>query len=228
MKNSKKDIFLISVILLVVVGIYFIVAYFLKQYYVINITNCKDFKNNEFGDFIGGILNPLFTLLSTVSIIYLTYLIAKGEDQKADNAIETQKRITLNQMRQTALENLIQKTNLYIYEADKLAFHTTKNKMHQMILTNLIKEESKSQERVIVWLIILSELENFSQLKYLFSNLFDKEDFKEKYNDIVEITNKLAEEQDKMNFVENKTIGKYIYSQQIFLNTIGNYIYSEF
>lgn len=209
-------------------GIYYYVVLYLKKYYISNLSDCSTFKNNEFGDFIGGITNPLFTLLSTVSIIYLTYILAKAEDVKAEKAIETQKRITLNQMRQSALENLIQKTNLYVYESDKLAFHTAKNLMHQKILTGLIKQEEKDQQTVVVWLIILSELENFTQLKYLFAELFKKKEFTESYESLIKITSKMCEEQAEMNFVESKTLEKYIENQQNFLTIIGNYIYSEF
>lgn len=228
MKNSKKNTLFIIIILTIVTLIYLAITYCLKNYFIGSIPKGDIFKNNEFGDFIGGLVNPLFTLLSTVSIIYLTYIIAKKEDVKSEKAIETQKRLTLNQMRQNALENLIQKTNLYVYESNKLSIHSPKNKYHQNLLTNMIEKEEGRQEGVIVWLIILSELENFTQLKYLFSDLFESKSFTEKHNAIIEVTGKLCEEQRSLKFIKNETIENYINIQQEFLNMIGDYIYSEF
>lgn len=228
MKNSAKNALIISIVLTVIIVIYIILICCLRNYYITTIPKNDSFKNNEFGDFIGGLLNPLFTLLSTVSIIFLTYIVAKGEGRKAEKSITTQKRITLSQMRQTSFESLIQKTNLYVYEIDNLSIHTAKNKFHQSVLTNLIKSESNDQKRVTVWLVILSELENFIHLEYLFSDLFQKEEFKEKYKAIIDVTSKLSEEQGKMMFIDSKTFEKYIACQQEFLTTIGNYIYSEF
>jgi hypothetical protein len=228
MKTVLKNILVIFVALTAVTIGYLMLTYYLKSYYLNSISNKEAFKNNEFGDFIGGLLNPLFTLLSTVAIIYLTYIVAKGENSKADQAIETQKRVTLNQMRQAAFEGLAQKTNLYVYEIDKLSIHEVKNKYTQLVLTNMIRNEAKEQSRVTVWLIILNELENFIQFKYLFSDLFEKKDFKKKHDEFIQITAKLSAEQDEFKFVNSKTIEKYITTQQNFLTLIGNYIYSEF
>ncbi|WJS96993.1 hypothetical protein NYQ10_11165 [Flavobacterium johnsoniae] len=229
MNNRTRIITIILISSVTLLIIYFAITYGLKLYYIDNINEESEFKQNEFGDFIGGILNPLFTLLSTVSLIFLTYIISKSESQKAEEAIEMQKRITINQMRQNALESLIKKTNLYIYEADKLSLHSPKTKMEQMILTNSIKEkEEKDQSKVIVWIIILGELENFLHVKYLFSDLFLKDEFVEKYDKLMETLAQLCKEQSEKRFVENKTFTKYIEYQNDFISYIGNYIFSEF
>jgi hypothetical protein len=225
MKPVLKNLLIISIV--VIIG-YLILTYYLKNYFLASIPNNDPFKNNEFGDFVGGLLNPLFALFSTVSIIFLTYIVAKGDDNKADKAIETQKRITLNQMRQSAFESLVQKTNLYVYEIDKLSVHEAKNKFTQSVLTKMIKNEEKGQGRVTVWLIILNELENFTQFKYLFSDLFEKDNFKNWHAEFIEVTAKLAQEQEEFKFVNSKTIENYINTQKGFLTIIGNYIYSEF
>lgn len=199
----------------------------LKSYFISNIEKGGTFKNNEFGDYLGGLINPLFTLLSTVAIILLTYIIAKNEDVKSEKAIETQKRLTLNQMRQTTFENLVQKTNLYVYERDKLSIYEAKNKFTQMLLTNMIKEKTGEQTNS-VWLIIESELENFTHFNYLFSDLFKLDDFKRKHEEMIVITSKLAEEQNEFKFVKSGTIENYINIQKDYLRYVGEYIYSEF
>lgn len=225
--NSKsiKNVIIIVAILILLIG-----AYLTLIFLVGDSTGIE--RRNEFGDYIGGILNPLFTLLSTAAIIFLTYILAKNEDRKAEKTIETQKRITLNQMRQVAFNDLIGKMNLYVYEADKLSVHDFKGKFQQKLLTKMIDEENKNNckvdEKVTVWLVILLELENFFLLKYLFSDLFETELFQTKYNDLIEITNQLSEEQAEMKFVTGKSIGKYINTQKELVTIIGDYIYSEF
>lgn len=227
MKNSVKNTLTVIAILILVIFLYWLMTSILKSNYISNIEKEGGFKNNEFGDYLGGLINPLFTLLSTVAIIFLTYVIAKNEDIKAEKAIETQKRLTLNQMRQTVFENLVQKTNLYVYELDKLSIHEAQNKFTQMVLTNMIKKEN-GEQTIAVWLIIMSELENFTQFNYLFSDLFKLEDFKRKNEEIIDITGKLAEEQSEFKFVKSGTIENYINIQKDYLRYIGEYIYSEF
>jgi len=228
MKNSIKNALTVIIVLTIITVIYFFIIYFLKIYFIEGVPENSSYRNNEFGDFIGGVLNPLFTLISTISIIFLTYIIAKGEDIKAEKSIETQKRLTLNQMRQNALDNLIQKTNLYVYEIKNLSIHSIKNKFHQNVLRSMIEKDDDKQEEVIVWLIILNELENFTQLKYLFSDLFKCKEFIQKHNAIIDVMSKLCEEQIDMKFVKRETIENYIVIQQEFLTLIGDYIFSEF
>lgn len=226
----SNNIVRVSLISILTIFTFLAILFFLNKLYFSN-NNKNLFKYSEFGDYIGGILNPLFTLLSTVAIIYLTYSISNNESKKADKAIETQKRITLNQMRQAALNDLIEKTNLYIYEIGRLSLHDAKEGMLiQKVLTRMIEEEEKNKEKekVIVWLIILNELENFIHLKYLFLDLFEKDEFKEKYKSIISITSKLCEEQTSLKFITNKTLEDYITTQKELITIIGNYIYTEF
>ena len=184
-------------------------------------------KCNEFGDYIGGVLNPLFTLLSTAAIIYLTYIIAKNEDKKAEKSIETQKRITLNQMRQESLSRLSDKLNMFVYELDKINIASADDsKFVKKVIANNIKKEKN--EKSFIWLVILSELENFLQNEYLFANLFEEEAFDKAYKLLTETLSKLSQEQGEQILIEDKSLEKYIDSKQKFITLIGSYIYSEF
>lgn len=184
-------------------------------------------KCNEFGDYVGGILNPLFTLLSTFAIIYLTYIIAINEDDKAEKSIETQKRITLNQMRQEALNRFSDKLNLFIHDIDKMTIAKPEyNKFIKAVLTKNIRTENK--ENTTVWLIILSELENFILLEFLFKELFENEEFKELYDALNEVTSKLVEDQSEKLLIEQYSLSRYIELKQKIIMKIGNYIYSKF
>ncbi len=126
---------------------------------VVNIFNDPILSKNEFGDYIGGVLNPLLALLSTISIIYLTYVIAKAENSKAEESIITQKRITLNQMRNEALNMLDNRLNLFINEIGHLNItNQDENNFIKRVLANQIKRERESKNEKknrSFWLIIL-------------------------------------------------------------------------
>ena len=66
MKKNKKSTNYILIILIcsiILIAVYFGILLLLQNHSVIT-------KKNEFGDYVGGVLNPLFTLLSTFSIIF--------------------------------------------------------------------------------------------------------------------------------------------------------------
>jgi hypothetical protein len=227
MKNTIKNALKVIAILVLVIFLYWLMITILKRYFTLNIESRNIVKYNEFGDYLGGLINPLFTLLSTIAIIFLTYIIAKNENVKADKAIEMQKRLTINQMRQTAFENLVHKTNLYVYELDNISIHEAKNKFTQVVLTNMIKKE-KGEQANAIWLIIMIELESFTQFNYLFTDLFKLNDFKTKHEEMIDITSKLVREQSEFKFVKSGTIENYIKVQKDYLRYIGEFIYSEF
>ena len=91
---------------------------------------------------------------------------------------------------------------------------------------NKIKKEKK--EKSFIWLVILSELENFLQNEYLFADLFKEEAFGNAYDSLTKTLDKLSQEQGEQILIEEKSLGKYIDSKQKFITLIGNYIYSEF
>ena len=217
-------------ILIKILGIFIV----LSALYVIAIYLMKpsSLLPNEFGDYIGGVLNPLFPLLSTISIIILTYVIAKADNKKADEAIETQKRITLNQMRHDALNLLDDKLNLFVHEIDNLHFiDSSSSKFVKKVLAHNVKKERKEkgeEKRVSVWLAILFELESFSQREYLFNGLFTEKDFEEKFQSLQAITETLIQEHHSEEIISTDNFGKFIELKNQFTAVIGNYIIREF
>ena len=159
-KKSLKSVLLFLLILIGLIGVYIIILFLFQN-------SSRIVKCNEFGDYVGGVLNPLFALLSTAAIIFLTYILGKNEDRKAEKSIETQKRITLNQMRQEALNRLAERLNLFVYDLDKMTITDsgTSNFVKGVLSMNNKKKDS---EKITVWFVISSELENFLQLEYLF------------------------------------------------------------
>ena len=231
MKTQNKNISYIIIILFISTFIYLFICYFLEQYYIKGITSKNEIKNNELGDFIGGLLNPLFTLLSTISIIYLTFIISKSEDRRAEKSIETQKKISISQLRQKVIDDFRQKTNLYVYELNKLSAHSVESKFVQKTLTKIIDNKNKengNNNKITVWLEILNEIDHFEQQKYLFQKLFENKDFNENYSNFIDITSKLCDEQNEYKFVKIETLKEYIELQKKILTSLGNFIYSEF
>lgn len=227
MKKSIKNILLVIASLAIITFLYYMLTTTLETFFINNVKN-DEIKYNEFGNFVGGIINPFFTLISTFAIIYLTYIIARKEELRNENAIETQRKLNLNQMRQISFENLVQKTNLYVQDFDRVSVYEAKNKFTQMIITNEIKTNSKENSKISVWLIILSELENFILFNFIFSDLFVQESFLSAHSSLLETTSKLLEEQSEFLFVKPETLEKYIDSQKELLSIIGEYIYQEY
>lgn len=230
MTANQKDIltkiskvFLIVILLII---FYLLALWLLKDKFIQhNISN--KYRYNEYGDFIGGVLNPLFTLLSTSAIIFLTYIIAKNDSKKADESIATQKRITLNEMRHEVLNNMINKLNLFVYQLDKLTVQNVKvGSFQQKYLTHNLQTNEK--ERVIVWFVMFYELENFSKLSYLFEELFKDDEFLLTYNSLKETISTLTDEQTSIQMITATNLEKYIDLQQEFVSKIGNFILSKF
>ena len=219
-KKSTKSILIILLCSIILILIY--LGILLSFHHYTELT-----KDNEFGDYVGGVLNPLFTLLSTFSIIFLTYIIAKNDNNKAEKGIETQKRITLNQMRQESLKNLTDKLNMFGYQLNELSIlQGEPGTFVQKVLTK--NKEKEEKEEVFLWIIILIELENFSDLKYLFAKLLENKDFIENYELIKEATNKLSEEQKEMKMITISSFSNFIEAKQKFVMKIGDFIISEF
>lgn len=224
--HLKKNIIKTIIIFMITLLIFIVIIYCLKKIYVSD--NCiKCTTYSEFANFIGGILNPLFTLLSTVAIVLLTYIISKNESEKAEKSIETQKRITINQMRQDALSRLSDKLNMFNYQFDKIKLTDEKlGSPIQKVLTYKLKDNQP--EEVLVWLIILLELESFNEQIYLFDNLFKNEDFNKTFESIKDITSKLCKEQKDLKMITSSTLKEYIDIKQDIVSRIGNFIISEF
>lgn len=59
-----------------------------------------------YGDFIGGSINPLLTIVNIIALVYLTYIVSHIEENRAQESINAQKIITLTQMRYNAASEL--------------------------------------------------------------------------------------------------------------------------
>lgn len=220
-KILKNNAFVIALVSCLLIAGYFFTLYFL---------NDKTLKENEYGDFIGGVLNPFLTLLSTLAIIFLTVIIAKGESKKSDESIKIQKRLTLNQMRHEALNNLINKLNMYVYELDNIhVVNDKQSKFVQQFITQQLKANRKDKDKhPNVWLIMLLELESFSHKNYLFESLFNEQEYTDSYEQLSNIISLLVDEHNSEESVKLATLSSYIVVQQKYYQIIGAYILKEF
>lgn len=221
--NRKNFINIIFIILISVglVSAYITTLYFLQKYSDID-------KCNEFGDYIGGVLGPLFTLLTTLAIIYLTYILAKNEERKAEKSIETQKRLTLNQMRQDALNRFVEKLNLFVNDLNRMTVIKPNTKKFVKLVLSHNSQKSENRDLVKVWLIISSELESFLQFEYLFKGLFERENFLKTFKLLQETVFELLGEESSNYQIEESTLVRYLETKQELITLIGDYIYSEF
>ena len=130
-------------------------------------------------------------------------------------------------MRQESLKDLTDKLNMFGYQLNELSIHDGESgSFVQKVLTHNIKKEEK--EEVFLWVIILLELENFSDLKYLFAELLEKKDFNETYELIKDATIKLSEEQKEMKMITSSSLSDFLEKKQRFVTKIGDFIISEF
>lgn len=215
--------FVILVISILLVGGYFLSLFLLNE---------KTLKENEYGDFIGGVMNPFLTLLSTLAIIVLTYFIAKRDRNKTDETIATQKRLTLNQMRHDALNDLTSKLDSFAYQIDSIRISKNEENSFAMKVLSYKKKQERKENNLEnpknIWLGILFDLESFRHKKYLFENLFSNQKFIDVNEGLMDALNKLASEQHSKEFITMKSLETYLNQQSEFLSLVGNFILSEF
>ena len=139
----KKATFLLIIGVISLFYISINIVYFIK--FGLITSNEQDVWG-QYGDFIGGSLNPLFT----IALIYLTYTISKNTDDKISEGIEVERKITITQIRREAVSNMI-----FIMDE---------------------KNISEYQNSKDMWNKIASHLINFQfQNKYIFEKLFTDE-----------------------------------------------------
>lgn len=117
-----------------------------------------------FGNYLGGVLNPFFALINIIIFIYLTQLVSKLEDQRSQQALENQKKITLNEFRQREFKELAQILNGVIEELSHFEIALSK--------ANIALYKIKTSHENIVYLFpILKEAENVKLIDDIASKL---------------------------------------------------------
>ena len=60
----------------------------------------------QYGDYLGGSINPILTVFNIVALVYLTYTVSHVEDTRAKENINAQASITISQMRFERLKEI--------------------------------------------------------------------------------------------------------------------------
>lgn len=71
--------------------------------YFLNVNNgevsSKAEQWGQYGDYLGGSINPILTIANILAVVYLTYIVSHLEEKRATEQMNIQKIIALNQMR---------------------------------------------------------------------------------------------------------------------------------
>ena len=109
-----------------------------------------------FGDYFGGILNPITAILNIAVVIYLTYIISKTDDNNHLRNLEHQKNLTLSELKQSAYNELA-------------------NKLDSLYTSLLGNTDNLKYEPVLLLTYVNSFFQNMT---HLFPSLNDKENTK--------------------------------------------------
>ncbi len=78
--------------------------FYIYEFGTFSLATSKD-EWGQFGDFIGGILNPFLSFASILILGYLTYEISRIEQGAQERSLEIQRKLVLGQLRQNAFED---------------------------------------------------------------------------------------------------------------------------
>lgn len=118
----------------ITLGISFSLVFLVVLFYVINFHKFPISKDAQtwgtFGDYFGGILNPLIGIVNLLVLIYITFQIAHLETSRAESELTIQKQIALYSLKHDALKEL--------------------NKILEQVQQELILSESNSELKIIL------------------------------------------------------------------------------
>jgi tetratricopeptide (TPR) repeat protein len=147
--------------------------------YIINFYSNGISKNPEnwgvFGDFFGGVLNPIISLIGTILLGYLTYMVSKISSEENKNLFKYEQKVI-------AYQKIANITSEIDYAMDKVKIHND-----FMISYGKLGKEEKAIEHYTIamesLLITLSKLSitlnNFSiNYSHLFKYDFESKEFK--------------------------------------------------
>lgn len=115
LKSFYKNFIIVCLVLILVVTIP----------YLLNFNEGLSNKTEvwgAFGDYIGGLLNPLFAIINIIILIYLTYLVNKIDANRLNQEFEIQKKIAIYGLKHDALKdfkNNLSKFHLELVKSDE-------------------------------------------------------------------------------------------------------------
>ncbi|MGB3946539.1 MAG: hypothetical protein WBM13_01025 [Bacteroidia bacterium] len=172
--------------------------------YIINFSSLDVSKNTAdwgtFGDYFGGVLNPITALINILVFIYLTKVIAKTEELSNLNNLEYHKKLTLAEL----------KHHSYIEFADKL------DDLPRILFNEELNKYADETTLLIIY--VQSFIENMTHLFPLFENKKNTENLLESMKKIIqkieEIQNEKNEETRKIFLKELRTLFSYYFVEK--------------
>ncbi|AZI20183.1 hypothetical protein [Chryseobacterium taklimakanense] len=102
----RKKIIIISAIILLIILSLIPFLFYVYKFGTLVLSSDKEVWG-QFGDYIGGTLNPFLTFANIIIIGYLTYEISKREQGSQERSLNFQKKLVLSQLRNDAYHNYI-------------------------------------------------------------------------------------------------------------------------
>jgi uncharacterized membrane protein len=141
------------VVLRTVICICIMVIFAVVITYMINFRKMVISDNSQdwgtFGDFFGGVLNPLIGFLNLIVLVYIPFAISDAEERRNRNELASQKQFALYSLKHDSLKEL--------------------NKILEQVRPELMRSEKESQVKI---LLIRNELSSFIlTTSYLFPSL---------------------------------------------------------
>lgn len=105
MTSDEKSKVAISIWFCVIAGIIVLAFYFDKFGANFNVASRADL--GTFGDYFGGLLNPIFAAANLIILVYISLWVAGNDRQKEERDVKLQKMVALYSIRQDAISKLI-------------------------------------------------------------------------------------------------------------------------
>ena len=149
-----------------------------------------------YGDFVGGSINPLISILNIIVLGYLTYIISDVDGKRADENINAQKIITLNQMRYNNVLELSKTLDTFSNVSTEITSENNNTFLNISIALNSFRNHS------------------YSLFKNLFTNEFDKEYYHPLNSSITQMSDLVSDIKSKVNQIkDNESIINYLIEQ---------------
>ncbi|SFH38912.1 hypothetical protein [Pontibacter chinhatensis] len=113
---SRKLVFTFFIVILLIASTPFILYYYKLGSPELS-TDHEEW--GQFGDFIGGTLNPFLSLVSIFVLAYITYEVSQIETHIQQRSLDTQRVLVLTQLRQAVLEEYARLIDIVLSSYDQ-------------------------------------------------------------------------------------------------------------
>jgi hypothetical protein len=156
------------------IGICFIIILIIILAFIINFSSQaisdKVSDWGTFGDYFGGLLNPIIGVLNLIALVYISFVISKLEEKRNLHELQSQKKFTLYSLQHDSLKKL--------------------NRILEKVQPELVKSNAESRINII---LVRNELNSYiTTHSYLFPFFKDRtwQSLKDSIEDLSELSHK--------------------------------------